>query len=235
MDEKTKLYVFAKKELALIFIFIIFTAICSFILGVKLGKQFSYESSGYQPGDIKKVEMLSGQEEVVEKVVSDYQKQVQVTDDVQKDGAIKDQSYAILKQKIDQEFSDDKKINSDISVDATNDVIDSMNESQVEEVEEKIGTDYSASSKKKFKRDEYSGKYTIQLGSHKSINDAEAFADGFRVRGYNPIINEVNLEGRGVWYRVSLGVFETVSSAKDYIVKEKSLFKGQDYVIAKFD
>ena len=77
------------------------------------------------------------------------------------------------------------------------------------------------------------GKYTIQLGSYNTVEEAKQFAEGFTVRGYNPIINEVKIEGKGTWYRVSLGAFETVESAKRYIREEKSLFAGQDHVITE--
>lgn len=77
------------------------------------------------------------------------------------------------------------------------------------------------------------GKYTIQLGSYNTVEEAKQFAEGFTVRGYNPIINEVKIEGKGTWYRVSLGAFETVEAAKKYIRDEKSLFAGQDHVITE--
>ncbi len=78
-----------------------------------------------------------------------------------------------------------------------------------------------------------SGKYTIQLGSYNTVEEAKQFAEGFTVRGYNPIINEVKIEGKGTWYRVSLGAFETVEGAKKYIRAEQSLFSGQDHVITE--
>ncbi len=78
-----------------------------------------------------------------------------------------------------------------------------------------------------------SGKYTIQLGSYNTVEEAKQFAEGFTVRGYNPIINEVKIDSKGTWYRVSLGAFETVESAKRYIREEKSLFTGQDHVITE--
>ncbi len=78
-----------------------------------------------------------------------------------------------------------------------------------------------------------SGKYTIQLGSYPTVEEAKQFAEGFTVRGYSPIINETKLEGKGNWYRVSLGLFGTVEEAKAYIKNEQSLFSGQDYVITE--
>ncbi len=77
------------------------------------------------------------------------------------------------------------------------------------------------------------GKFTIQLGSYNTIDEAKQFAEGFTVRGYSPIINEVAIENKGTWYRVSLGVFSNVDEAKAYIKQEQSLFSGQDHVISE--
>ena len=77
------------------------------------------------------------------------------------------------------------------------------------------------------------GKFTIQLGSYPSVDEAKQFAEGFTVRGYSPIINESTIEGKGTWYRVSLGLFGSVEEAKTYIKNEQSLFSGQDYVITE--
>lgn len=76
-----------------------------------------------------------------------------------------------------------------------------------------------------------SGKVTIQLGSYPTAEEAKQFAEGFTVRGYSPIINATTIEGKGTWYRVSLGLFGSVEEAKTYIKNEQSLFSGQDYVI----
>jgi cell division protein FtsN len=77
------------------------------------------------------------------------------------------------------------------------------------------------------------GKYTIQLGSYNSMEEAKQFAEGFTVRGYSPIINEVKIPGKGNWYRVSLGLFNTVEEAKTYIKNEQSLFAGQEHIITE--
>ena len=77
------------------------------------------------------------------------------------------------------------------------------------------------------------GKFTIQLGSYNTMDEAKQFAEGFTVRGYSPIINEVKIAGKGNWYRVSLGLFDNVEAAKKYIKDEQSLFSGQDHIITE--
>ena len=72
MDENTKLYVFSKREVALIFLFMFLIAVTSFVFGVKVGKDYSFEKSGFIPQDKEKIDLLSGQEEKVNEVVEDY-------------------------------------------------------------------------------------------------------------------------------------------------------------------
>lgn len=85
----------------------------------------------------------------------------------------------------------------------------------------------------KSEKNPMAGKYTIQLGSYNSMEEAKQFAEGFTVRGYSPIINEVKIPNKGNWYRVSLGLFNTVEEAKAYIKTEQSLFAGQDHIITE--
>ncbi len=202
MNENTKLYVFAKKEVALIFIFMVLIAISAFVLGVKIGKNYSYLQAGYTPEDRAKVEMLSGEEEQLNKTI---EKREQV--DPQK---LKDDTHKALQERLKEELEAPEK------VEATPTATEGNETTQVS-------------------GDDFAGKFTIQLGSHRSKSEAEEFANGFKYRGYNPIINEVDISGRGTWYRTSLGVFSSIEEAKAYIKKEMELFRGQDYVIGRFE
>ena len=183
----------------------VFIAVAAFIFGVKMGKEHAFEKEGFTKEDRQKVELLSGQEEAL-------QDEMQQRESSKKEDKLVsiDSTY----QKLKEEFNRLKK-HEDIA----------MRNSVTKTV---------VSPSEAVQKDDYRGKHTIQLGSYRSIEDAKRFADGFRVRGYNPIINEVEVKKR-TWYRISLGVFDTMSAAKKYISKEKILFQGQDYVIAQFD
>lgn len=198
MDSKTKLYVFAKKEVALIFVFMILIAITSFILGVKIGKNYSLEVAGVTPEDQKKVvELLSKNEEALQDIKANPE------------------SSAVDSSEIENKLQE--KISAEFGTGAV-----------TTEHDEKPNMSVAAKP-----HDELSGKYTIQLGSHRTLKEAEDFAEGFKARGYNPIINQIEIKGKGTWYRVSLGAFNTIDEAKVYVTKEKSLFLGQDYNIVK--
>ncbi len=229
MDENTKLYVFDKKEIALIFLFLLLSSATSFVLGIKVGKNFSLGEAGITREDINKVEMLSRQEEEVNKTLENEKG----TNSVPDSETLRDMSQKSLDEKLKEELAKEEERlrggnaeavptsaaaaveNAPVGED-TFEIIDPQRERMNPEV---VGAE---------------NKFTIQLGSHRSREDAESFANGFLIRGYTPIIREVKLKN-GTWYRVSLGTFDSVADAKDYVIKEKALFQGQDYVIVKFE
>lgn len=209
MNDKTKLYLFSKKEIALLFTFIVLAAVVSFIMGIKIGKNFSFESAGFTSSEQKQISLKSTLEESTAELLEEQDAAPPET----KEEVIQD-SYQRLKNKIDQELKSTKK-----------------------NIVEKIAVPpvIEKSPPKEFEKESLVGKYTIQLGSHRNLVDAENFSEGFRIRGYNPVINEVTIDGRGTWYRVSLGAFDNIRDLKDYVEKEKSLFESQDYVVGKYE
>ena len=56
MDNKVSLYLVAKKEAALIFVFMFLVATTSFIFGIKVGKEHAYRDSGITDLDREKVQ-----------------------------------------------------------------------------------------------------------------------------------------------------------------------------------
>ena len=204
MDSKTKLYVFAKKEVALIFIFMILIAVTSFVLGVKIGKNYSMEMAGITPEDQKKVvELLSSKEEELSRIKANPEANTVESSDIE----------SKLQEKISEEFGGG----------ATAAAAHGSNMTHAE----------APAAKASSTSDSLSGKFTIQLGSHRTLKEAESFAEGFRARGYNPIINQIEIKGKGTWYRVSLEAFNSAEEAKAYVGREKTLFMGQDYTIIK--
>ncbi len=247
MEDKTKLFVFARKEVALIFIFMILVSISSFLIGVKIGKEYSYEMAGYTQEQRDKIELKSREEEVVSKLETEINEKQNVNK-VENEKETIDDTYRELKEefnKLEKHGKDygtikpkkapsKESISEQIKTFSRMPIDDSIKFKNAK-LEESVPQAISSELKNIGKKDKLAGNYTVQLGSFPNIKEAEEFADGFKVRGYNPIINEVDLKTRGLWYRVSLGIFESIAEAKTYIVKEKSLFRGTDYVIGKFD
>jgi cell division protein FtsN len=199
MEDNAKVFVFEKKEIFLIFVFVVIMSVTCFTLGVNLGKKLALEKSGVTEVDTKTVEMKSTLEEDVEKTLA----QPELSDE-EKLKQLMDESKEKLNVELQQFGTEEKKV--EAPAPATSEVSTATKDS---------------------------GKYTIQLGSYSTMDEAKQFAEGFTVRGYNPIINEVIIAEKGTWYRVSLGLFVSVQEAKDYVKKEATLFQGQDYVISE--
>lgn len=213
MQENAKVFVFEKKEIFLIFVFVVIMSVTCFTLGVNLGKKLSLDKAGITPEDRKTVQMKSTTEELA--------------DDALKNDTSTDEEK--LKAMLD---SSREKLNSELK-DFAEDKPKASTEAAAEIPETKPAETVANPATNATSANAYTGKYTIQLGSYNTMEEAKQFAEGFSVRGYNPIVNEVVIPEKGTWYRVSLGVFESVAEAKSYIKKEGSLFQGQQYVISE--
>jgi cell division septation protein DedD len=60
------------------------------------------------------------------------------------------------------------------------------------------------------------GGYQLQVSSFKSREEGEAFAMALRRRGHKAHVEEANVPGRGMWYRVRVGPFRYKRSAQIY-------------------
>ncbi len=61
------------------------------------------------------------------------------------------------------------------------------------------------------------GAWTLQLASSQDKKDADRFVSGLRAKGYTPYVLEAKITGRGTWYRVRVGQFETREAAQRYL------------------
>jgi septal ring-binding cell division protein DamX len=59
------------------------------------------------------------------------------------------------------------------------------------------------------------GKYTVQLSSHPTEDEAKAKAKEYRDKGYSAFYVPAPIKGK-TWYRVSVGQFTTADEAKKY-------------------
>ena len=222
MEENSKLFVFEKKEVILILVFIVLISAISFTLGVKTGKQLSLKADDYTQEDIQSIDLKSVAEEQIESIPAAEMDEPEIDDD----SAMNDQLE--LEQKLKSEM--EKLANTKIVIPKTKQVV---SEAAVQAKPEKVVTVKKANDVYNQKSD-FKGKYTIQLYSNQSEESAKDFADGFIVKGYDIIINEVILAGKGKWYRVSVGIFDNVNEAKLYLDKEDTLFQNNKYIIQQF-
>jgi len=223
MEDKRKLLVFDRSEVILIFVFVILMSILTFTFGVKIGRNITYNRDGFTSEDEQEIQTLkSTQEEAADKSIKELNQKEHT----------KSVDSAYVKQ-LQEEFKKLEKEDPDMAATTAKENLDVAQAAKMEEEKNKLLEAQAKAQESEQLSQKFVGKYTIQLGSYSSAKEAEAFAEGFAVRGYNPIVNEVKIEGKGLWYRVSLGAFESKGEAKEYIKAEASLFNGQDYIISE--
>ena len=59
------------------------------------------------------------------------------------------------------------------------------------------------------------GRYTVQVSSFPSLEEAEAYQSSLVRKGYSPYIVSANLPGRGTWFRVRMGHYDEKNKALD--------------------
>lgn len=219
MEDNSKLFVFEKKEVALIFIFIILIAVISFTLGVRTGKKLSLKHDNYSTEDMRSIDLKSTDEESVEATVDNGNSGFE-------------SSLPDSKPVPDVNLDMETRLKEEMKKLAETDITEGNNLKEKTQVApqnpNESGTDLYNTN------EDYKGKYTIQLFADQDKTIAQDFADGFILKGYDVIVNEAVITGKGKWYRVSIGVFDTVNEAKNYLEKEKNLFQGKRYLINQF-
>lgn len=223
MEEKSKLFVFDKKEVALIFLFMLLISALSFTLGVNIGKKLTITNSGYTSDDIRNIEKIQSKQE-------EKYNEMNEAPPKEDDAAVNERLQKEFEKLNDTSATEKKTLDSDASVALPNMPSENIPAPNISEPTNVNPDDI----KSNITSINLKGKYTVQLGSYPDANQAQDFAEGFTARGYDPIINEVEIAGKGKWYRVSIGIFDSIPDAKDYIKKEKSLFQGKDYFIKDF-
>ena len=217
MEDSNKLFVFEKKEVLLIFVFVVLIAVTAFTLGVRVGKGLVAKDELTPQKPVKAMELKSEAEEDADRLSelnNDKMNNSEVLGTDSEDSSLR---LNDLDEKF-KEVADGEET--------------SLEDTQMDDVT-MPSMDTNASEPKEEKRD-LSGKYTIQLVSRKSPDAAAEFAEPFRAAGYDVIVNEVEIEGKGTWYRVSIGAFNTKIEAEEYMQSENDLFQGKDYIIKQF-
>lgn len=63
--------------------------------------------------------------------------------------------------------------------------------------------------------------FTVQVKATQSSTEADKFAQRLRSQGFQPLVAEAQLPGKGRWYRVRVGRFENRPQADHYLVDFK--------------
>ena len=71
------------------------------------------------------------------------------------------------------------------------------------------------------------GGYQLQVSSFRTQSEADTFSGQLRARGHKAYVVEAHVPGRGTWYRVRIGPFQSQHAAASY----RSGFEGREHVV----
>jgi DedD protein len=75
------------------------------------------------------------------------------------------------------------------------------------------------------------GKFTIQVGSYQSSDEASAALSGWKKKGYSAYTAIGNIPQKGTWYRVRIGGFASREDAQKFLDKFKAKEKASALVV----
>jgi DedD protein len=73
----------------------------------------------------------------------------------------------------------------------------------------------------------HEGGFQLQVSSFRTEGEAQGFADQLRVRGHKAYVVEAHVPGRGTWFRVRIGPFQTQHAASQY----RTGFEAREHVV----
>jgi DedD protein len=73
----------------------------------------------------------------------------------------------------------------------------------------------------------HEGGYQLQVSSFRTPGEAQGFSDQLRARGHKAYVVEAHVPGRGTWFRVRVGPFQTQHAASQY----RAGFEAREHVV----
>ena len=77
------------------------------------------------------------------------------------------------------------------------------------------------------------GKFTLQIGSYPALNEAKDLVDALEALGLRPYLRVAEIKGKGKWFRVYMGGYPSKDAALDAGEQYKSKHVINSYIVAK--
>ncbi len=212
-DKRQHFFIYERKEMFILFALGSFIALFAFTLGVHLGKKQTLEQYASTIGTHDGKPIESQPDEVPSNIdMSEQMKNAQ--------GAASD----ALSQELQNEVAETGiKLDKKVQVDLPTQKKQGAKPTEVTPVANKGVA---------FQQKAPTGKFTLQVGSFSSVNEAEDRAKVLRSNGLEPFLREANIRGKGHWFRIYLGGFGSVKEAKTRGAEIVGSGKIESFVVA---
>ena len=77
------------------------------------------------------------------------------------------------------------------------------------------------------------GKFTLQVGSHQAVEEAKQQISELESKGLKPFLRPAEIHGKGKWYRVYVGGYDSKHAAEEAGVKFRGDHLIDSFVISK--
>lgn len=214
MDQRRRLFIYDRKEVGILILLGVGVALFAFTLGVHLGKQV-VPKVAQEIGEAPPVDPLlnaesqapsrveiSGEVKNIPGAVDESLDQ-SLRDEIAKTGMKVDKARQVeLPSEVQRESSAPEVGRAEP---ASNKKIESATEPKSEE---------KAVAKSEAATSPTSSRYTLQVGSYPSLREAEPELLKLNENGLRAEVREVELSGKGKWFRLFVGQFESVKDAE---------------------
>ena len=222
IEPKHDLLVFSKKEVGIILILLALVALFSFTLGLKIGKKLGASSTQEQT-NVLEHKPLTGEDDT--QVHHEESAHEEVKHEEAKDGHPVETT---------QEKSEEKENFKKESEELANETLKKELVGQEVGAGKQLPMAYPSEKRATTKVEKMAvGKYTLQVGSHRTTQEAMEQVAELKKVGLDAFYLEVKVPNRGTWYRVGVGVFATKDMAEKSAQKWKSSHILPSYIIQK--
>ncbi|MBS1962963.1 MAG: SPOR domain-containing protein [Bdellovibrionales bacterium] len=229
MDRKRRLFIYDRKEVGVLILLGVGVALFAFTLGVHLGKQVVPKAIE-AAGEAKPVDPLTTAEtQAPSRVeISQEVKNVPAAVDETLDQSLRDE-IAKTGMKVDKtrQLELPKNVHEESSKPEVG-----ANEHATENAEPKTEKKV-AKTEPKVAAESAGSRYTLQVGSYPSLHDAEPVLLRLNENGLRAEVREVELAGKGKWFRLFVGQFDSVKDAEKAGKSFKKERRIAEFVVVK--
>lgn len=224
METKNDILLFNKKEVSVIIVLLALVAIFSFTLGIKLGQKLNNSKVDVDQSHTEAP--LSAVEQETEHEVDAHAAPITAKEKHEQDQAAVEEAIEKAKQSLDHEVQA-LKAGSGKAV-----PMSFPNEKKEEQYKNnKVHSTTGHAEKNPTKL--AAGKYTLQVGSHRTIEEANAQVKELRDKGFDSFYLGVEIPGKGTWYRVGIGMYPTKEMAESSANNLKKTKEMPTFIIQK--
>jgi type IV secretory pathway VirB10-like protein len=205
MDQRPDLLIFSKKEFFAIVILLVLVALFSFTLGLKMGKTLGFSSKDVAQSEPQTPVKVEQPATVTESATTTE---------------VATQTETAPAQAPQPEVK--KADEAEVAPDAA----------QGLSAEEYAGEQLHKDKKTKAQPGA-GGKYTLQVGSYRTVSEAAERVADLKHSGLDAFYLAAEVPGKGTWYRVGIGVFRTKSEAERTAAEWKKTRQVPPFIVQK--